>query len=325
MIKLILPIPLTAYIGFYMLPNIDIRQLECLVALVEERSVTAASRRMNLSQPRMSNALRRLREICDDPILIRTGQKMQPTDRAIEIAQHIRDGLGEVALALSPPEAFDPERSDRTFTFMLSDYVEVLLLPEVMRQISALAPSVQLRMRMLETTQVRTLLDDGVCDIAFGFFSDLQGSLRVSTLLRDAPVCIAQKGIFGRDGALSLDEFVEARHVILTDASATGSTLEAHCDDAMKRMNTARHVAAHAPTPHSVARIAASTRLIGLLPRNLAEDYARFLPIQIFTPPIDLGSFDVSMVWHERTHKDAGLVWLRSLFRQLAEDFSLSR
>lgn len=298
-----------------MLPNIEIRLLECLVALVEESNVTAAARRMRLSQPRMSNALRRLRELCNDPILVRTGQKMAPTDRALRIVSHVREGLGELTLGLCHDEAFDPARSNRVFTIMLSDYVATLLLPRVFQHIAAVAPNVEVRLRQLVTSQTRAALEDESCDLVFGFFSTLQGSLRISTLLRDRPVWIARTPHPQLDGAISLEQFSAAPHVMLADAPGTGSTLEQRCDAELRRIGTARRIAVHAPTPYSLARIVASTDLIGGLPRTLAEDYAKALPLQILEPPLPLGSFDVSMAWHERMHGDPGHVWLRNLFR----------
>lgn len=306
------------YIRRDMLPGLDIRQLQCLVALVEEKSVTAAGRRMNLSQPRMSNTLRRLREICDDPLLVRTGQTMQPTDRALDIARHVRASLAELAVALDPPEKFDPARSDRTFTLMLSDYVEVLLIPEAMRRISEIAPSVRLRLRPLETDAVRHVLDEGTCDIAFGFFPHLKGSLRVSTLLRDETVFIARDGLFGANAAPSLDEFLSASHVVLAGPEETGTRLELRCDAALEKIGKQRHVSAYVPTPHSAARIVAASDMIGLLPQKLAIEYARWLPLRWYAPPMELGMFDVSMVWHERAHTDRGVTWLRGIFKELA-------
>lgn len=300
-----------------MLPNIELRLLECLVALVEERNVTAAARRMGLSQPRMSNALRRLREICDDPVLVRAGQQMQPTDRAVRIVRHVREGLEELALGLAGDERFVPERSTRAFTLMLSDYVATLLLPGVVRHITATAPGVQIRVRQLVTSQVRNALEEESCDLVFGFFSSLQGNLRISTLRRDSPVWIARAPHPALPAGLGMDQLLAVGHVMLADGPGAGSTLEQLCDAELRRLGQQRRVAVHAPTPYSLARIVASSDCIGTLPRKLAEEYARTMPLQILPSPVHLGSFDVSMAWHERLHRDAGHIWLRSLFREL--------
>lgn len=301
-----------------MLPNVEMRLLQCLVALVEESNVTAAARRMRLSQPRMSNALRRLRDICDDPILVRAGQQMRPTDRALKIAGHVREALAELSLGLSGEDVFVPERSNRVFTLMLSDYVATLLLPAVLQHVSAVAPQVQIRLRQLVTGQARSALEEDGCDLVFGFFSSLQGNLRISTLLRDSPVWIARAGHPALTDPMGLEDLLASSHVMLADGPGAGSTLEQLCDAEIGRLGRVRRVTVHAATPHSLARIVASTDCIGALPRKLAVDYAASLPLRLLDSPLDLGAFDVSMAWHERMHRDAGHVWLRGLFRELA-------
>lgn len=301
-----------------MLPNVEIRLLECLVALVEESNVTAAGRRMQLSQPRMSNALRRLREICDDPILVRMGQRMRPTDRAVKIVSHVREGLAQLSLGLSQQDVFDPAQSNRSFTLMLSDYVETLLLPKVFEHISTAAPQIQIRLRQLVTGHARDALEEEGCDLLFGFLSPLKGNLRISTLLRDSPVWIARASHPMLTNSMSLEQLLDASHVMLADEPGAGSTLEQLCDAELKLLGSERRIAVHAATPYSLARIVASTDCIGTLPRKLAEEYAGALPLRILDSPLELGSFDVSMAWHERMHRDPGHVWLRSLFRELA-------
>lgn len=302
-----------------MLPNVEIRLFECLIALVEEGSVTKAAHRMELSQPRMSNALRRLREICEDPILVRVGQHMVPTDRALRIVERVRGGLEEIELGLSPEEAFCPEKSGRVFSLMLSDYVATLLLPQVYRHVSKVAPRIQLRISQLVTNQTQTVLEDQSCDLAFGFFSGLQGNLRVSTLLRDVPVCIASTSHPTLSDTITLEQFVETPHVMLADSPGAGSTLEQLCDTELKRQGLERHVAVQAPTPYGLARVASSTDYIGSLPHKLAEEYALSLPLQILPTPLELGSFEITMAWHERSHEDSGHIWLRNLFREFGE------
>lgn len=299
-----------------MLPNVEIRLLECLVALVEESSVTGAADRMGLSQPRMSNALRRLREVFDDPILVRTGQQMAPTDRAITIVEHVRQGLSEIALGLTPDESFSPGKSNRVFTLMLSDYIANLVLPQVTRHISMVAPNVQIRLTPLVTNHARNALEDESCDLAFGFFAGLQGNLRITTLFRDATVCIVRASHPTLSKAITLEQFIRFGHVMLADAPGAGSTLEQLCDAELNRQGLQRRVAVHAPTPYSMARIVASSDFIGSLPRRLAVEFSRSLPLQVVSSPLVLDSFEVSMAWHERMHKDPGHIWLRNLFRE---------
>ncbi len=302
--------------------GVELKLLQSLVALIEEASVTRAAERMEISQPRMSNALRRLREICDDPLLVRAGQHLVPTKRAIEIADSIRRALDEINIVLQGAQSFDPRTSRRTFVVMMSDYTAGLLLPEVMRRITGVAPGIEISLLPMTPSQLQPSLEDGTCDLAFGYFQALHSDLRISSCFSDYAVCIAGPGFSHKGSTLSLQEFVAARHVCTGDTTST-STIDVMCDRKLRAGGHRRQIAVRCPTPMSVARIVSKTDLLGLLPMSLAMDYQTSLNLQCMTIPLELSPFDVSMVWHERSQKDLAHAWLREQFRQATAEMGM--
>ena len=124
--------------------KIDLNLLVYLDVLLRERNVTRAAEELSISQPAMSNSLRRLRDLFDDPILVRTSDGMTPTDRALELQPLVRNVLAAAELAVLPKTVFDPSESERIFRIMASDYTEATLLPKLLHRLSIEAPGVRL-------------------------------------------------------------------------------------------------------------------------------------------------------------------------------------
>ncbi|HEX7784460.1 MAG TPA: LysR family transcriptional regulator [Sphingobium sp.] len=298
--------------------RIELKLLHCLVVLVEERSVTRAAERLGLSQPRVSNSLRRLRELAGDPLLVRAGQRLVPTDRAIMIAGRVQAGLNEIAGALSTEPPFEPATSDRAFKVMMSGYTAVMLLPGVLRRVRPIAPDIKIFNQHMSHANLHQSLDQGDCDLAFGYLRAPHPNLRISNCFSDDATCIGSIKHWGQQEELSLDAFAEAHHISMGDSPGSNSTLEGIFDRELQLLGRRRSIVAHSPTPSAVARIVAATDLLAIMSTRLANDYARHMPLRCFKPPIPLPSFDIAMVWHERSQKDVGHAWIREQFRKAA-------
>lgn len=313
------------YRGVMDISHVEMKLLENLVALVEEASVTRAAERMELSQPRMSNALRKLRQICGDPLLVRVGQQFIPTERAIDIAGRVRLGLAQIGGALQAPDAFDPSTSHRSFVVMMSDYTAALLLPEVMRRVSKVAPAIEISMLPMSHNLLQQGLDSGSCDLAFGYFKRLHPNLRLSNCFQDNAVCVAGPEFKGSGSSISMRAFLSARHVCMGDATDSTSTIDVMCDQTLRKLGLSRKISVRCPTPMTVARIVSRTELIGMLPMRLARDYATSLGLRCLHPPFELPPFDVSMVWHERVQQNLAHAWLREQFRRTSAEMAMAR
>lgn len=298
------------------LPNsLDIRMLEALVALVEEASVSRAAERINITQPRMSNLLARLRSVTGDPLLVRTGQRLVPTARALEIAAGVRDSLATLHGALSQPVDFNPRTSTRSFVLAMSDYLVTELLPEVMARLEQNAKGVEVRIKSIEPQEVVHWLDLDECHLAFGVLPHLNVRLRASVLFGDAAVCIARTGHPDLPGRITTEQYLQLGHVKTSGIPMPLSTVEQIIDATLAESGTSRRIAATTSTGLALAKTVAQTSLIATLPARAAATFAAMLPLQILDLPFRVTPFDITMAWHERVHRDPGHVWLRTLVR----------
>lgn len=298
----------------------EIKLLQCLVTLIEEQSVTKAAERLELSQPRMSNSLRRLRELFDDPLLVRAGQRLVPTERGLEIASRIRRSLDEIDHAFMERMSFDPATANRHYTIMMSDYTAAILLPELLRRTRMTAPGIEIGTVQMAHASLHRSLDESVCDLAFGYFAGLHMNLRVSTCFKDIPVCIGSAEHWSGTSKLTMDMFLHAGHVAMGASPTEKSTIDVVLDRNLQGRGLHRKTSVQVATPLTMAGIVAATDLLGILPLRYAIDFADKSLIKIFELPMDLPSFDVTMVWHERSQRDPAHIWLRNQFRAILAD-----
>ncbi len=297
--------------------TLDVRLLECLVALVSERSVTRASDRMSMSQPQMSTALRRLRDIFGDPLLVRSGQRLVPTARAIAIAAPVRLGLASISQAFMSVQDFEPSTSRQVLVIAMSDYISLLMLPKLMVRLRNEAPGIQIAVKLMEHEKIMQWLDDGDCDIAFGWFTHLNDRLRVSVVLQDNAVCIARLGHPEITGAVTLDQFATAEHALVAGTPSPISTLEHTVDTVLANLGLTRQVAVNSGNSQAIASIVAETDIIAVMSQRMAVEFARSLPLQLLPLPFSIAPFCVTMVWHERTHRMPAHSWLRTTVRSV--------
>ncbi len=296
----------------------DLRAFKALVALVDERSVSRAAQRLGITQPRMSDMLARLRDMFQDPLLVRSTHGMVATDRALEISATVQAGLAhfDAAFGLEP---FVPKTADRLFTVAMSEYLSLLLVPPLMRQLGQEAPDLQIAVKVTDPGRIREWLADRECDMAFGFFTNLGDSLRASILFEDEPICVVSAGNAGVGASLSLEQYCRHRHAAMGGAPFPVSTMEQMVDAALAHVAQSRRVAVRVPSLPALAEIVAQTDLLATLPRQLAGQLAARASVRLLPLPIRIPPVTISMVWHERSKADAGHQWLRQQFRGVAK------
>src|SRR5262245_50335090 len=200
------------------LQAIDLNLLLVFEALMDERNVTRAAKRVGLSQPAMSNALARLRRTFDDPVLVRTPDGMLPTPRAQALILPVRAALAQLRGALEERPAFDPAASQRIFHLLANDYVELLLLPQVSAELQQQAQEVKLHVYRTRTLFHPTIAIDlaDSFDLALGFFPDaltLESGIRSAMLWEEQNVCIARAEHPAISGKITLPQYAAAQHV----------------------------------------------------------------------------------------------------------------
>jgi DNA-binding transcriptional LysR family regulator len=301
--------------------KIDLHLLRCLDVLLAEGSVTRAATRMDMSQPGMSNALARLREVFGDPLLVRTPKGMEPTERALEVRIAVREALDKIEGALTSQTGFDPGQARLSITIGTTDYASFVLMPSLLRKLEQEAPGLTITIRPPNPAHIREWLEEGAGELVIGFVPDAAGTLKSSTLYRDPLVCIARKNHPDLKKTMDIDSYQNLRHVILGSSFTGLSTLERTLDDILDAQGATRSAGVRIPSALLSPHIVASTDMIATLPTRFVDQFRDIVPLQVFDLPFRTSPLPVSMIWHERTHQSGAMTWLRQAIRNVAKAY----
>jgi DNA-binding transcriptional LysR family regulator len=288
------------------LRRIDLNLLVTLETLLTERSVTRAARRLHLSQPSVSVQLRKLREIFRDPLLSPAPGGMLPTTRAQALLPSIRSALGEVRQVLNQSGAFDPKTAQLTWQISAADYAAHAILLPLLARLRRSAPGIRISIRQASHAKMLKQLDSGGSDLAFLAMDTLPSHLHHRVLYREHYVLIARKGHPALKRKLTLETFCELEYIVV---SPDGGGFTGVTDAMLDSRGRARRVTLSTQHFLFVPEVVAQTDLVAMAPYRLVKDRAERL--QILTPPLHVPTYDMAMIWHERSHHDAAHSWLR--------------
>lgn len=287
------------------LNRLDLNLLLTLDVLLREHNVTRAAQRLNLSQPSVSVQLARLREIFDDPLLLPGPRGMQPTVRADELREPLRQALEALERAVSPVNAFDPARASVTWRIAATDYTESAVLLPLLNTLRRDAPASRLAVFELNPGQIKRQAEQGDIDLFFHLREGAPASLHQRLLFTERYVLAGRLGHPALKRRLSLKQFCQLEHVIV---SPEGGGFQAATDDALAARGLTRNVVLSVPHFLFMLDVLARTDLVAVLPERLVANTGA---LQVVDPPLDLPGFDMLMLWHERLHRDPGHKWLR--------------
>jgi DNA-binding transcriptional LysR family regulator len=291
---------------------VNLNVLVALDALLEERSVTRAARRLGVTQPAMSNTLANLRTLLDDPLFRRTSHGLEPTPRALSLAEPVRQGLRLFESALSAP-SFDPSSAERTFVVAASDYVEFVLMPPLMRRLSEVAPRVKVEIRPWGLHEVPAALARAEADLMVGFYDAVPSHHRHEILFEEEYVCIVRAGHPTVRKKLTLEAYLDLEHVLVSQRGDSPGSVDRALAARGKRRRIAARVSHFLMVPMLVAR----TDLVAALSRRVVVPLARPLGLRVLAPPLPLPRGRIGQVWHEQMENDPGQRWFRSLVKNV--------
>jgi DNA-binding transcriptional LysR family regulator len=295
--------------------GVNLNLLVAFDALFEELSVTAAAKRVGVSQPAMSNSLAQLRTLFDDPLFLRHRTGLSATARAKELAEPIRKGLRLLQSALLG-QSFEPASSERRFVVAVSDYVELVLLPRLLRKMSKQAPRVRLQLVPWGQHEAPPGLARGELDLMLGFYDKLPPHHHEQALFTDEYVCVVRRGHPTVKTKLTLGQYLELSHVLVSSrADSPGSV-----DRALAALGKKRNVAARVSHFLTVPVLVSQTDYVAALDRRVAEVFAAPLGLKLFAPPLKLPKGTIGQVWHEQHDGDPGQRWLRQLIADVAAE-----
>lgn len=298
--------------------NITAANLNLFVAfdaLITASSVSRAARQVGVTQSAMSNSLRHLRGMFEDPLFLRTAHGIVPTPRARELAGPVREALRLLERTLGP-RRFDPAASTRTFVLITSDYVEFVLLPRLLARITRQAPGVRIQMLPWGLHQVPDELARGSADLMIGFYDQVPGHHRAQVLFEERYACIVRKGHPQVRDRLTLRTYVALQHIMVSQSAGASSGV----DRALAALGRSRVVGLRVSHFLNVPPLVAGTDLIAALSRRVAEPFARMLPLRLFEPPLKLEVSRVGMVWHDAVHDDPAHRWLRDVVAEVCAE-----
>ncbi|MDH0896011.1 MULTISPECIES: LysR family transcriptional regulator [unclassified Pseudomonas] len=283
----------------------DLNLLRVLDALLRERNVSRAAERLALSQPAVSNALNRLRDLLDDPLLVRVGRAMQPTPRALELEAPIRAALRQIEESLSGAERFEPARSRQRFTIALTDYAEMLLMPRLLAHLAGQAPGIRIDVQHLSPRLPSEALEKGEIDLALGRFEALPPRFCGVPWMSETLQLVAHRDHPQLRDGLDLNTFLRLRHLWVHGGQTRGMV-----EQWLGEQGLTREIVYTTPNYLQAAHIAASGDLVAVLPTRLARYFAGLLPLTLHALPFELGPFQLEIVSLDLRRRDMALQWL---------------
>jgi len=296
------------------LRRMDLNLLVVFDALMQERSVSRAAERCYLSQPAMSNALRRLRNMLDDPLLVKTSTGMSPSPRAQALEGPLRSMLNQLEHQLRPPSPFDPATTDRHFRIALTDYGENVILPKLSEQFWQYAPHASLEIVKLSQQLPEMALEKGELDLVVGVEEYMPAPKRLNSRLwkKDQLVCLACKSTKQKK-SISLKAFTQRRHVYPSPLGVKANIV----DEWLAEQGMARDIAVSTYSYLVAARLVTDTDYILSVPGQIASQLIELFPLQILQAPKGFPGFQLNLIWHPLYENDPGLKWLLSQVLEL--------
>jgi DNA-binding transcriptional LysR family regulator len=300
------------------LARVDLNLLVALDALLTERSVTKAAARIGIGQSAMSHNLARLRELFGDELFTRGPGGMQPTPRALALADPVRIALAQIETLVSRADAFDPATAARVFRIGLPDSVEVLVGPGLLAYVCEHAPGIRFRFYAGEG---QGLLDDLDADrldlgIGYGAFAGGQVHHKRRVLSTDTYLVMFNADKVQLKPPISLADYVRLPHVLTSLRRGERGVV----DEALEKLGLSRKIALVTPRFVAVPFLVAGAAVITTMHARLARYFAEELDLSLSPPPIDLPQLTSSLLWHASYDKDPAHIWLRETIVRVAAE-----
>jgi DNA-binding transcriptional LysR family regulator len=291
-------------------------------AVMAEGSLTRAAAALAMTQPAVSQALRRLRESLGQELFVRVAHGVRPTPQAETLWPHVRSALGTLRQAIAPGD-FDPRRDAVQLRLAMADAGAALLAPALVARIEAGQALVNLRILPLTTRDPRRLVEAGDADLALGFFPELitaivaegqDSLLRHARLYDTRYVCVMRKGHPLAERALTLDSYAEANHLLVSFSGRPHGLV----DQALAALGRQRRILLTVNQFFTAGRVVARSDLLTVLPEGFIEAMGTAGDLVTRDLPLQLGPVHVEMVWHMRHDADPAHGWLREQLRAVA-------
>ncbi|MBL8518574.1 MAG: LysR family transcriptional regulator [Betaproteobacteria bacterium] len=286
----------------------DLNLLRLLDTLIRERSVSRTAARLNVTQPAVSFALSKLRHQLGDPLLVRTRDGMQPTERALALAAPVREALDALERALGSHLSFDPATAVQPIKIAAADYAGIVLLPGLLNRLLAAAPNMQQTLQRINGSAIEAALAAQECDLVFSTAIPHDRRLEHSLLFSDPLVVVTRPNHPGIGARLTLKKYLALPHVLTAPAEQRVDTA---VDDALLKLGLHRRIAMVLPQSRFVNVLNADSDFVGTISVRVARVIQRSQQVALHKPPAKLPPSRLFLLWHRKFQNDARHRWLR--------------
>ncbi|WP_261846914.1 LysR substrate-binding domain-containing protein [Pectobacterium araliae] len=292
--------------------GVDLNLLVTFLVLYRENSVSAAADKLHLGQPAVSGALARLRTLFDDPLFIRTGQVMRSTARADYLATQLSPAFEHLQSVLGEPEKFDPLTDSRVITLGMTDWVEIWLMPLLLKRLNANAPNLRINLVATDPFLDVELLENDSVDLVVSVVSSPASWLKQHALLSSGFRALWHPQQLDLSRPLPLGVYSQQRHLLVTYRERAHGIV----DDMLEKQEMTRAI--HYTTPHfsALPGILQQTPSIATVPEKLATQWCQYYGLIDSPVPLELPAYTLSALWHARQDSNPAIKWL---YEQIAE------
>ena len=300
--------------------KIDLHLIRVLFTVLTERSVSKAAIRLGMYQPAVSASLKKLRELAGDPLLVRSGAGMVPTDAGLRMLQPSSSILRAAESMFTDARGFEPATSRQTFRIAASDFLDPLFLPQLVAQIKQQAPHCPIEILPLSAeSDYRARLAQGEVDVVIGNWLKPPDDLHLGRLFGDEVVCLVARDhpAVRREsqGGWDAASWLAGEHIAPTPTHpGARGVIDEHLDS----LGLQRNITARCPHFGLIPSMVASTLLVLTTGRQYCERYVDKLPVRILPCPIQFPRLLYYQLWHERTHASSSAKWLRERVKAVA-------
>lgn len=294
--------------------QIDLNLLRVFDAVMTELNVTRAADQLHMTQPAVSNALKRLRHLLNDELFIKVPSGVRATPRAIQVWQPLRDALIQIRQTLEPSE-FIPTTATASFSIAMNDFTANLVLPKLVRVLEKTAPNVDIRTIPTNNINAPMLLEQSDIDLAIGVFANASMRLRTHSLLISPFVCVMRQEHPLATSKLTLERYMQAKHLLVTLTGEPTGLIDPFLQERGLKRRIALTVNQFAVAP----RIIAQSNLIAILPTRIVQLSEWANQLHLAPLPFELAPTILQMMWHERNHSEARQQWLRTQLVEICQ------
>jgi DNA-binding transcriptional LysR family regulator len=296
--------------------KIDLHLIRVLHTVLTERSVSKAALRLGMYQPAVSASLKRLRELAGDPLLVRSGSGMVPTDVGLRMIEPSASILRAAEMLFTDARGFDPQSATCTFRVAASDYLDPLFLPQLVAQIKSQSPQCHVEIHPLSAdSDYHAHLAQGEFDVVVGNWLQPPEDLHMSRLFADEVVCMVSNDHPAARRGWTQESWLEAEHIAPTP---THPGARGVIDEHLESLGLQRNITARCPHFNLIPRMVASSLLVLTTGRQFCERFTDRLPVKVLECPIDFPQLVYYQLWHERSHVSASAKWLRERIKAVA-------